>query len=59
MADWQYQTCPPVWLGAANGGNRLTETTVVPVAELTVIAAMDGLVDQVVFACSDLAEVVG
>jgi hypothetical protein len=35
------------------------EKTVVPAAELTVIAAMDGLVDQVVFACSDLAEVVG
>ena len=59
MVDWQYRTCPLAWLGAANGGNKLMEKTVVPAAELTVIAAMDGLVDQVVFACSDLAEAVG
>ena len=35
------------------------EKTVVPAAELTVIAAMDDLAGQVEFACSDLAEVVG
>jgi hypothetical protein len=35
------------------------ETTVVPAAVLTVIAATDGLVGQGVFACSDLVGVVG
>ena len=35
------------------------EKTVVPAAELTVIAAMDDLAGQEVFACSDPVEVVG
>ena len=48
-----------MWLGVANGGNRLTVKTVVPAAELIVTAAMDGLAGQGVFACSDLVEVVG
>jgi hypothetical protein len=48
-----------VWLAAANGGSKWMERTVVPAAELTVIAATDDLVGQAVFACSDLVEVVG
>jgi hypothetical protein len=35
------------------------EKTVVPAVELTVIAATDGLIDQVVFAYLGLAEGVG
>lgn len=48
-----------MWLAAANGGSKLMERTVAPAAELTVIAATGALAGQGVFACSDLAEVVG
>ena len=59
MVDWHYQKWLLVQLAAANGGNKLTVKTVVPAVGLTVIAATDDLVDQVVFAWSGLEEVVG